>query len=47
MKNFLSMVGGFCASAVGCMVWNPRRTEPLPTLARRLEQAWAHNHTIV
>jgi hypothetical protein len=47
MKNILQTVGGFCASAVGCLVWNPGRTQPLQVLAHRLEQAWADNHTFV
>jgi hypothetical protein len=47
MRNVLWLVGGFCAAAVGFLVWSPRRAQPVELLAHRLEQAWADHHTIV
>jgi len=47
MKNVLWMVSGFCAAAVGFLVWNPYRTQPVELLAHRLGEAWAGHHTVV
>ena len=47
MKNVLWMVGGFCAAALGFVVWSSRRTRPVELLAHRLEEAWADHHTVV
>jgi len=47
MKNVVCMVCGFCAAALGFVVWNSRRTLPVELLAHRLERAWADHHTIV
>lgn len=47
MKNFVYLVTGFCAAAVGLLVWRTRSTPPVELLAHRLEEAWADNHTIV
>jgi hypothetical protein len=33
MKSFLWMVTGFCAAAVGLLVWAPHRTRPVEDLA--------------
>lgn len=46
MKGFLWMVAGFCAAAVGLLVWGPQRTRPVQDLAHRLEVAWSDHHTI-
>jgi hypothetical protein len=46
MKNILWLIGGFCAAAVGLMVWGPKRTQPVQLLAHRLEEAWADHHTV-
>jgi hypothetical protein len=47
MKNILWLVGGFCAAAVGFLVWGPKRTQPVELLAHRLEEAWADHRTVV
>jgi hypothetical protein len=47
MKNLLWMVSGFCAAAVGIILWGPRRAQPVEELAHRLEEAWADHHTVV
>ena len=56
MKSFAWVVGGFCAAAVGFLVWGAGRTRNLATslpaapvdqLAHRLEEAWADHHTVV
>jgi hypothetical protein len=47
MKNILWLVGGFCAAAVGFLVWAPNRKLPVELLAHRLEEAWADHHTVV
>ena len=47
MKNLLWMVGGFCAAAVGIILFGSRRTQPVQELAHRLEVAWADHHTVV
>lgn len=47
MKNILWLTAGFCAAAAGIILWGPRRTQPLPELAHRLQEAWADNHTVV
>ena len=54
MKSFAWVVGGFCAAAVGFLVWDAARvrslssgeTEPVDLLAHRLEEAWADHHTV-
>ena len=46
MKNFLWMVTGLCAAAVGIVLWGPKRTQPVQELAHRLEEAWADHHTV-
>ena len=52
MKNFVWMIGGFCAAAAGFLVWNSVRTQgltanpPVEELAHRLEDAWADHHTV-
>jgi hypothetical protein len=45
-KNFVWMVGGFCAAAVGLLVWGARRSERVQELAHKLEEAWADHHTV-
>jgi hypothetical protein len=47
MKGFLWMITGFCAAAVGMLVWGPHRTRPVEDLAHRLEVAWSDHHTVV
>jgi hypothetical protein len=47
MKNFLWVVGGFCAAAAGFIVWGPKRVKPVQELAERLEMAWGDHHTVV
>jgi hypothetical protein len=47
MKNVLYIVGGFCAAAIGFLVWGYNRTPPVKLLAHRLERAWADHHTVV
>jgi hypothetical protein len=47
MKNIFWLIGGFCAAAVGFLVWGPKRTQPVELLAHRLEEAWADHHTVV
>jgi len=47
MKNIIWMAGGFCAAAVGFLIWCPGRTRPIQELAHNLEVAWADHHTIV
>ncbi len=47
MKNILWLTAGFCAAAAGVILWGPRRTQPLPELAHRLQEAWSDNHTVV
>ncbi len=48
MKNFLWMVGGFCAAAAGFLVWSPKRTQPCQNCWRIVsKQAWADHHTVV
>jgi hypothetical protein len=51
MKNLVWAVGGFCAAAVGFLVWGAARTRnlnntPVEELAHRLEDAWADHHTV-
>ena len=46
MKNFLWMITGICAAAIGIIVWGPGRTRQVQDLAHRLEVAWADHHTI-
>jgi len=46
MKGFVWMIVGFCAAAVGLIVWGPQRTRPVQDLARRLEVAWSDHHTV-
>jgi hypothetical protein len=41
------LVGGLCAAAVGFLVWDSRRAQPVEDLAHRLEEAWADHHTQV
>ena len=55
MKSLVWLVGGFCAAAVGFLVWDAKRvrslsataSEPVDMLAHRLEAAWADHHTVV
>jgi hypothetical protein len=47
MRNVLWMAGEFCAAAVGFLVLNAGRTQPVQLLSRRLEVAWADHSTIV
>ena len=47
MKNFLWMVSGICAAAVGVILWGPNRTQPVQQLALLLEEGWADQYTIV
>ncbi len=51
MRNFLCeilwMIGGFCAAALGLIVWGPHCRKPVEELAYRLEMAWADHHTVV
>jgi hypothetical protein len=47
MKNILWMIAGFCAAAIGLLVWSPQRTQPMELLAHHLEDAWADHHTAV
>ncbi len=47
MKSFLWMIGGFCAAALGFLIWAPGRDHPIQELARNLEIAWADHHTVV
>lgn len=47
MKGLLWMITGFCAAAIGLIVWGPQRTRPVQDLAHKLETAWADNHTVV
>jgi hypothetical protein len=47
MKGILWVVAGFCAAAIGVVVWGPRRSVPVQDLAHRLEDAWADHHTVV
>jgi hypothetical protein len=47
MKNILFLTAGFCAAAVGVILWGPRRAAPIPELAHRLQEAWSDNHTVV
>jgi len=48
MKNLLWAIAGFCAAAVGLLVWNSSRPEVrMQRLVRRLEEAWADNQTAV
>jgi hypothetical protein len=46
MKTILWMTAGFCAAAIGVVVWGPRRDIPAEELAHRLERAWSDHHTI-
>ncbi len=46
MKNFLWLTAGFCAAAVGIIIWSPRRNAPVRELAHKLEEAWADHHTV-
>lgn len=46
MKKILWATGGFCAAAVGLIVWGPKRQKPIEELAHRLEMGWADHHTI-
>jgi sugar phosphate permease len=47
MKKALFLVSGIAAAAVGFLVYNSRRNEPVEELAHRLEEAWADHHTQV
>ncbi len=47
MKRFLWAVGGFCAAAVGVLVWKSNRAPNVEDLAHLLEDAWADHHTSV
>ena len=47
VKNFIWMAGGFCAAAVGFLIWSPGRPRPIQELAHNLEVAWADHHTVV
>lgn len=33
-------IAGFCAAAVGVVVWGPKRSRPVEDLANRLEDGW-------
>lgn len=46
LKTFLWIVGGVCGAAVGIMIWNRGRGEPVEELAHRLESAWSDHHTV-
>ncbi|HTH53812.1 MAG TPA: hypothetical protein VL495_07680 [Edaphobacter sp.] len=46
MKSVFWMTAGFCAAAVGAVVWNPQRTVPIQELAYRLELAWSDHRTV-
>ena len=46
MKNFLWMITGVCAAAIGIIVWGPSRIRPVQELAHKLEVAWADHHTV-
>lgn len=47
MKNVLWMIGGFCAAAIGFLVWDSKRTPNVELLAERLKDAWQDHHTVV
>jgi hypothetical protein len=47
MKKVLFLVGGFCAAAVGFLVFGAKRVEPVEEMAHQLESAWADHHTVV
>jgi hypothetical protein len=47
MKNFLWMVGDFCAASAGFLVWGSKRVKPVQELAKQLEVAWGGHHTVV
>lgn len=47
MKKTLFLIGGFCAAAAGFLVLGMKRTQPVETMAHRLETAWADHHTVV
>ena len=38
MKNLLWIVAGFCAAAVGFLIWSPPRTPSVPLLADRRKE---------
>ena len=55
MKSFAWIVGGFCAAALGFLVWGAGKTRgvasnlpgaPVDQLAHKLEEAWADHHTV-
>ncbi len=46
MKNVLLILGGVAAAAVGFLVWNKPKQQPVQVLAHKLEEAWADHHTV-
>jgi hypothetical protein len=47
MKNLIWLVSGLAAAAVGFLVWDRSRAQPVEELAHRLETAWADHHTVL
>ena len=47
MKKTLWVIGGFCAAALGFLVFGAGRVRPVDVLAHQLETAWADHHTVV
>ncbi|MEO6923811.1 MAG: hypothetical protein ABI142_08300 [Bryocella sp.] len=45
MKNTLFLISGIAAAAVGFLMWNSQRAQPIEALAHRLEEAWADHRT--
>jgi hypothetical protein len=46
MKHLMWTVAGFCAAAVGLLVWGLKRPPSVEVLAHRLEDGWADHHTV-
>jgi len=46
MKKILWMVGGFCAAAVGFLVFGVGSVRPVDVLTHRTEATWVDQHTV-
>lgn len=46
MPKYLWAVTGFCAAAVGFILFAPKREQPVAELAHKLEEAWSDHHSV-